>query len=62
MKFGGMAATNISDWQIFQELKAHGYGWAPDSQMIWPDCYATLALAAYPTFGPEQASRLPKRA
>ena len=51
MKFGGMVATNIGDWQIFQELEALGYdhGWAPDSQMIWSDCYATLALAAYHT-------------
>jgi len=51
MKFGGMVATNIGDWQIFQELETLGYdhGWAPDSQMIWSDCYATLALAAHHT-------------
>ncbi len=48
MKYGGMVATKIDDWRIFQELEALGYdsAWAPDSQMIWSDCYATLALAA----------------
>lgn len=51
MKFGGIVATKIDDWQIFQELEALGYdhGWAPDSQMIWSDAYATLALAAHHT-------------
>ncbi len=51
MKFGGMVATRIDDWQIFQELETLGYdhGWAPDSQMIWSDAYATLALAAHHT-------------
>ena len=48
MKFGGMVATKIDDWEIFPFLEDLGYdtGWAPDSQMIWSDCYATLALAA----------------
>jgi len=51
MKFGGVVATKIDDWQIFPELEALGYehGWAPDSQMIWSDSYATLALAAHHT-------------
>ncbi len=51
MKFGGMVATKIDDWQIFKHLEDLGYdsGWAPDSQMIWSDCYATLALAAWHT-------------
>ena len=51
MKFGGMVATKIDDWEIFKELEDLGYdsAWAPDSQMIWSDCYATLALAAYHT-------------
>ena len=51
MKFGGMVATRIDDWHIFPYLEALGYdsGWAPDSQMIWSDCYATLALAAHHT-------------
>ena len=51
MKFGGMVATKIDDWQIFPYLEGLGYdsGWAPDSQMIWSDCYATLGLAAWHT-------------
>lgn len=48
MKFGGTVATKIDDWAIFPYLESLGYdsAWAPDSQMIWSDCYATLALAA----------------
>jgi len=48
MEFGVFVATKIDDWQIIQEAEALGYGraWVPDSQMIWSDCYATLALAA----------------
>jgi alkanesulfonate monooxygenase SsuD/methylene tetrahydromethanopterin reductase-like flavin-dependent oxidoreductase (luciferase family) len=48
MKFGALVATRISDWQIFVDLENLGYdrGWVPDSQMIWSDCYATMALAA----------------
>jgi len=51
MKFGGMVATKIDDWQIFPYLEDLGYdaGWVPDSQMIWSDCYATMALAAQNT-------------
>lgn len=51
MKFGGMVATKIDDFAIFQELEELGYdtAWAPDSQMIWSDAYATLALAAHHT-------------
>jgi alkanesulfonate monooxygenase SsuD/methylene tetrahydromethanopterin reductase-like flavin-dependent oxidoreductase (luciferase family) len=48
VKFGAMVATKVDDWRIFQECESLGYdhGWVPDSQMIWSDCYATLALAA----------------
>ncbi|GJL88253.1 MAG: 5,10-methylenetetrahydromethanopterin reductase [Minwuia thermotolerans] len=51
MKIGGMVATKIDDWQIFPEMESLGFdhGWAPDSQMIWSDAYATLALAAHHT-------------
>ena len=43
MKFGGVVATKIDDWQIFPYLEDLGYdsAWAPDSQMIWSDCYVT---------------------
>lgn len=51
MKFGAMVATRIDDWQLIQFAEEHGYdhAWVPDSQMIWSDCYATLALAAHHT-------------
>jgi hypothetical protein len=47
MKFGAMVATKIDDWKLLVECEQLGYdhGWVPDSQMIWSDCYATLALA-----------------
>jgi alkanesulfonate monooxygenase SsuD/methylene tetrahydromethanopterin reductase-like flavin-dependent oxidoreductase (luciferase family) len=48
MKFGVFVATKIDDWQLIREAEMLGYdrAWVPDSQMIWSDCYATLALAA----------------
>ena len=48
MKFGAMVATKIDDWQLIPYVESLGYdtAWFPDSQMIWSDCYATLALAA----------------
>ena len=48
MKFGAMVATRIADWQLLKFVEELGYdtGWVPDSQMIWSDCYAVLALAA----------------
>jgi alkanesulfonate monooxygenase SsuD/methylene tetrahydromethanopterin reductase-like flavin-dependent oxidoreductase (luciferase family) len=48
MKFGAMVATRIADWQLLKFAEELGYdtGWVPDSQMIWSDCYAVLALAA----------------
>ena len=51
MKFGAMVATKIDDWQLIKHAENLGYdhAWVPDSQMIWSDCYATLALAAHHT-------------
>ena len=48
MRFGAMVATKIDDWQLLRYAEELGYdhGWVPDSQMIWSDCYAVLALAA----------------
>ena len=48
MKFGAMVATKIDDWQLLPYAESIGFdsGWVPDSQMIWSDCYAVLALAA----------------
>ena len=51
MEFGVFVATRIDDWQLIQYAENLGYdrAWIPDSQMIWSDCYATLALAAHNT-------------
>lgn len=51
MKFGVMVAPRIEDWQLLQHAENLGYdsGWVPDSQMIWSDAYAVLALAAHHT-------------
>lgn len=48
MKFGAMVVPRASDWQLFRELEEMGYdcAWAPDSQMLYSDTYAVLALAA----------------
>jgi alkanesulfonate monooxygenase SsuD/methylene tetrahydromethanopterin reductase-like flavin-dependent oxidoreductase (luciferase family) len=48
VKFGAMIATHVADWKILKDVEDLGYdhGWVPDSQMIWSDCYAVLALAA----------------
>ena len=51
MRFAAAAAPNISDWQIFVELEELGFdsAWVPDSQMIWSDPFAILALVALHT-------------
>ncbi|MGE0826518.1 MAG: LLM class flavin-dependent oxidoreductase [Candidatus Binatia bacterium] len=51
MQFGVTVATKIDDWQLIKYAEDLGYdaAWIPDSQMIWSDCYATLALAAHNT-------------
>ena len=48
MKFGVTVAPRITDWQLFVDLEAMGYdaAWAADSQMLYSDAYAVLALAA----------------
>jgi alkanesulfonate monooxygenase SsuD/methylene tetrahydromethanopterin reductase-like flavin-dependent oxidoreductase (luciferase family) len=48
MKFGVTVAPRISDWKLFADLESMGYdcAWAADSQMLYSDAYATLALAA----------------
>jgi alkanesulfonate monooxygenase SsuD/methylene tetrahydromethanopterin reductase-like flavin-dependent oxidoreductase (luciferase family) len=51
MQFGICVATKIDDWQLIKYAEDLGFhsAWVPDSQMIWSDCYATLALAAHNT-------------
>src|SRR5436190_14727194 len=48
MKFGVTVVPNVSDWQLFVDLETMGYdcAWAADSQMLYSDAYAVLALAA----------------
>lgn len=51
MEFGVIFPTRIDDWKLVKTAEDLGYdrAWVPDSQMIWSDCYATLALAAQHT-------------
>ena len=48
MKYSLTVQTRINDWEIIKELEDLGYdaAWVPDTQMMWSDCYATMALAA----------------
>ncbi|MGH7932529.1 MAG: LLM class flavin-dependent oxidoreductase [Candidatus Binataceae bacterium] len=48
MEFGAGFDTHIDKWDLARYAEDLGYDslWVPDSQMIWSDCYATLALAA----------------
>src|SRR5260370_25269830 len=48
MKFGVTVAPGVSDWKLFVDLETMGYdcAWAADSQMLYSDAYAVLALAA----------------
>jgi 5,10-methylenetetrahydromethanopterin reductase len=48
MKFGVTVVPSVSDWKLFVDLETMGYdcAWAADSQMLYSDAYAVLALAA----------------
>ena len=48
MEFGIGISTHIGRWDVIRYLEELGYDrvWVGDSQMIWSDCYATMALAA----------------
>jgi len=48
MKFGAVVVPRASDWRLIVELEQMGYdsAWLPDSQMIYSDIYAVMALAA----------------
>ena len=48
MEFSLTVSPKIDDWQLIKYAEDLGYdrAWVPDSQMIWSDCYATMALAA----------------
>ena len=47
MDLGFTVLTNIEDWKLAKEAEDVGFDsvWFPDSQMIWSDCYSTMALA-----------------
>lgn len=51
MEFGVCVASHIGDIGYIERAEALGYthAWCADSQMLWSDCYATLALAAVRT-------------
>ena len=51
MQFGIGVSTHITNWEIVRHVEELGYdrAWFGDSQMIWSDCYATMALAAQST-------------
>lgn len=51
MDFGVCVLTKIDEVGIVAHAENLGYShaWVPDSQMIWSDCYAFLALAAQQT-------------
>jgi alkanesulfonate monooxygenase SsuD/methylene tetrahydromethanopterin reductase-like flavin-dependent oxidoreductase (luciferase family) len=51
MEFGICVDTHIDKWDLVRYAEELGYdrAWIPDSQMIWSDCYAVMALAAQAT-------------
>jgi len=51
MEFGLGFDTHVDKWDLARYGEELGYDrcWVPDSQMIWSDCYATLALCAVNT-------------
>ncbi len=51
MQFGIGVSTHINNWDIIRYAEELGYdrAWVGDSQMLWSDCYATMALAAHHT-------------
>ena len=48
MDFGICVASHVNDidYVVRAEQLGYGYAWLADSQMLWSDCYATLAVAA----------------
>ncbi len=51
MQFSILVQTKIDEWDLAVEAEELGYDacWFPDTQMVWSDCYATMALAAQHT-------------
>ena len=51
MQFGFLVMADINEIGFFNHVEALGYAsvWVADSQMLYSDCYAVLALAARQT-------------
>ena len=51
MELGICVASHVGDIDYVVRAEELGYthAWLADSQMLWSDCYATLALAATQT-------------
>jgi len=51
MEIGLCVASHIgdTDYVVRAEELGYSHAWLADSQMLWSDCYATLALAAHRT-------------
>ena len=51
MDYGIVVPTYIEMWREVQAAEEAGFthAWFPDSQLIWSDCYAAMALAAEKT-------------
>ncbi len=51
MKFGACVMANVDEIAFFNHLETLGYhsAWVTDSQMLFSDCYAVLALVARQT-------------
>jgi 5,10-methylenetetrahydromethanopterin reductase len=51
MKFGFCLMADVTEIGFFSHVEALGYSsvWVADSQMLFSDCYAVLALAARQT-------------
>ncbi len=63
MDLGICVASHVGDvgYVVRAEELGYTHAWLADSQMLWSDCYATLALAALTGAGrvPETATPVP---
>ena len=61
MELGVCVASHIGDidYVVRAEELGYSHAWLADSQMIWSDCYATLALAAVRTQRIHIGTRMP---
>ena len=64
MQFGICVMADVDEIGFFTHAESLGYDsvWVTDSQMIFSDCYAVLALAAQATHGSGWARAPPSAA